>query len=382
MKLRYLASARMPTEKAHGIQIMNMCSAFAHAGAQVELVVPNRKNGTTGDSFEYYSIPKNFTIRFLKVTDLTGFARIFGRFAYLLLANSFARRAQIDARKNPADIYFHRDEQTFIRFAQAGLPSIFEMHTVPQHLERYREAFANCIAIVAISRGIRDELLSANVPAEKIILAPDGVDLKRFSKSIVERGEARKQLNLDPHARIALYAGQLFPWKGADTLVASGAYLKEGSHILIVGGGAGREQELKAVAQRLKSRVVFAGQVRHELVPLYLSSADIVVIPNSGKDRIGSHHTSPLKLFEAMAMGKAIIASDLPALREILDDTSALFVQPDEPQALGKAIASLLADPIRQKKLGATAHDLVQRFDWHARAEYILKAIKRLDRTP
>lgn len=370
----------MPTEKAHGIQIASMCAAFASQGVSVELVLPKRhnKNRKVSDLFAYYDIPRTFSVRALPIFDLTRFAFIFGRFAFALLPRSFARVARADARKNPADLYYVRDEHVFRLFAETGLPVVFEIHTMMNRPERFKEAFLRSIAIVAITHGLRDELVERGVPPEKIIVAPDGVDLKRFAPG-VPKEDARKTLSLPPKERIALYTGQLFPWKGVDTLIEAATHLKENEVVLIVGGGAGRERELQRRAKKIRARVRFAGQVPHQKIPLYLAAADCVVVPTSGKEKIGRSHTSPLKLFEAMAMGKAIVASNIPSLCEVVDSKTALFFPADNATALGETLSSILTDPLRAAKLGSNAKDAISSYDWNARARYIMTSIKKLD---
>lgn len=382
MKLRYLTSARLPTEKAHGIQIVSMCQAFAAAGAEVELVIPRRYTQKKSETelFAYYTIPPTFSLRTLPILNLTPLAPLLGKIPYALLYRSFAKNAHKDAQKNTADIYYIRDDQTFIRLAESGLPTVYETHTVPNRAERFKEAFERCIAIICITQNLRNELIAVGAPAHKLFVAPDAVDLTRFSSNKTKE-DARKILGIDQKKQIVVYTGQLFKWKGVDTLVEASVHLKENQEVIIVGGGAGYETELKEKAKKIKARVRFEGQQPHTKIPDYLQAADYVIIPTSGKERLGSHHTSPLKLFEAMAMGKAIIASNLPSLREILDETCALFFTADNPESLAQVFSSALHDKQRAAKLGATAHDRAQSYTWEKRANDILAFIRRLDRT-
>ncbi len=375
MKLRYIANVRLPTEKAHGLQIMSMCAAFAAVGAEVELLIPDRFNKIAGDPFEYYGVPRVFSISRLKTIDFTRYENILGSAAYWLQTWSFAQAALKDARKNPAAVYYHRDEYAFKRFAEAGEPSVWELHIVPNHLPRYRRALAAAKKIVVITRGIAEDLIAAGVPAEKILVAPDGADLAKF-QNLPDHSAARAALGLPPEKIIALYTGQLFPWKGVDALVEAAAGLPREILVVIVGGGAGRLQELKARAEAAGASVLFVGQVKHDQIPLYLAAADFAVIPNSGKEEISHRYTSPLKLFEALAAGRPIIASDLPSLREVLDSTTAIFTPPDNPAALGQAIIALAADPARRAALSAAARAQSHQYDWTARARNIIEAIK------
>ena len=89
MKIIYLANARIPTEKAHGIQIMKMCEAFSDADAKILLLIPRRINWIKEDPFEYYGIKKNFRIKKLPTIDLIPLDFILGNLALWIQAISF-----------------------------------------------------------------------------------------------------------------------------------------------------------------------------------------------------------------------------------------------------------------------------------------------------
>jgi glycosyltransferase involved in cell wall biosynthesis len=100
-----------------------------------------------------------------------------------------------------------------------------------------------------------------------------------------------------------------------------------------------------------------------------LVSADILALPNPAS-AISNHATSPLKLFEYMAAGRAIVASDLPSIREVLNhDTNALLVAPGDPAALAAAIRRLATDAALRGRLGAAARSAVLDYSWSRRAE-------------
>jgi len=366
MTIRYLANLRLPTEKAHGIQIMSMCNAFASFEIDIELVVPNLYNKIKQNPFDYYGIKKSFPIRYLKTFDLTRFGAFLGPIAYILQTWSFGSKALKDARESPADIYYHRDPITFIRFTHRNLPSVWEVHTIPSRFYLYRKACEKAEKIVTVSRGAADKLIELGISAEKIVIAPAGVDVKKF-RNLVDKKEARKKLGLNQSKMIVLYTGQLYPWKGVDVLIKASNSLPHNISVIIVGGSDNDIKKLK-----INANVTFVGQVKHSLVPLYLAAADIVVIPNSRKEKISEYYTSPLKLSEAVAAGKAIIASRLPSLCEILDDNTAYLIPPDDPSSLRSAIIALAKDEKRRERLSSFALKNSKVFDWKIRAKKIL----------
>lgn len=374
MNLRYLANIRVPTEKAHGIQIFSMCAALASVGVSVELVVPNRRSPLTDDPFVYYGVKQNFAVRRLSTGDVTWLQPYLGRFAFWLQTISFAIMALVDAYRHPAAVYYHRDEVTFLLFALFGLPSVWEMHRVPNHLWVYRRAMGQAKMLVVITQGIADALQEHGVRGDTVFVAPDGVDRERFT-DVSPRDQIRARYGWGVDACVVLYTGQFYAWKGVDTVIAAAQNLPSNVHVVLVGGGGGRSEEMMQMNTALGGRVFFVGQVSPHLVPAYLAAADIVLIPNSAREEISRRYTSPLKVFEALAAGKAMIVSDLPSLREVLDDTCAVFVPADNAPALARAIADLAKDFDRRVALGAAAAVRSQSFTWTGRAARIVEQL-------
>jgi glycosyltransferase involved in cell wall biosynthesis len=168
------------------------------------------------------------------------------------------------------------------------------------------------------------------------------------------------------------YAGHLYAWKGVDVLLEALARVPD-AHGLVVGGHE-RETDLarlRALATRLRidDRVTFTGHLLPSAVAGRLARADVLALPNPAS-AISTHSTSPLKLFEYMAAGKAIIASDLPAIREVLtDEVNALLVTPGDAEALAAAIRRLANDAVLRRRLGERAQSAVAEYSWDRRAE-------------
>jgi glycosyltransferase involved in cell wall biosynthesis len=112
-----------------------------------------------------------------------------------------------------------------------------------------------------------------------------------------------------------------------------------------------------------------------------LAAADVLALPNSGRAAVSRYYTSPLKLFEYMAAERPIIASDLPALREIIaNEETALLVPPDDASALAAAVERLRADPALARRLAANARSAVGAHTWERRAARILDFVRSSDR--
>jgi glycosyltransferase involved in cell wall biosynthesis len=174
--------------------------------------------------------------------------------------------------------------------------------------------------------------------------------------------------------QLAIYTGHLYEWKGASVFAEAAAQL-ENVRALIVGGTEEDVRRLRAeVSERGWKNVEVIGYVAPDQIPFYQVAADVVVLPNSAKSEISRLHTSPLKLFEYMASGTPIIASDLPSLREVLrDNENAILVEADEAKALANGIKKILDDRPLADRLAAAARKDVEAMTWAARAESVIR---------
>jgi glycosyltransferase involved in cell wall biosynthesis len=369
MKLTYLANIRLPTEKAHGIQIMKMCEAFARTGTQVELVVPKRHNAIVEDPFDYYGVERIFTITTLPAYSLVGW----GRSGFLIQAIGFARAVRRYLRQTKPDIVYSRDKVVLLLLPQTT-PFVWEIHT-GESRRVARILGKRAKAIVAITNSLAVECDALGIPREKIIVAHDGVDLKQFSVLISQK-EARQKLGMPLDKKLVVYTGHLYAHKGADTLAEAMIFFAPDVLAVIVGG---TETDLKRfrATYRDSKNILIVGQRPHADIPHYLKAADVLVLPNSMTSEASRLHTSPMKLFEYMASGVPIVASDVPSLREIIDESMANFFTPDDPESLARVVSDVFARyPLALEKASKT-RAIATRYSWDARAHNILACMHR-----
>lgn len=387
MKIFYVTDARIPTEKAHGYQIAKMCEAFQARGAEVHLVVPRRKNPLHDDPFDYYGIPRSFEIHYLPVLDLVSlpvFRRLpFSLFAYVALMATFlpAVRAFLRLRLSPGDILYTRSWE--IAFSFSGYGNLFfEVHEILRAHRLIPRLYSRAAGVVAITTCLRDIILSRMAGTGRVFVAPDAVDLRSFA-SLPSSHEARRRLGLPPDRVIVGYVGMLTVHgtteKGVADLMRAVAILhSRGSNPLlaVVGGPASAVARYRLLADSLHigAHVVFPGQVSRADVPLWMRACDILAIPWP-RTAFSACYTSPLKLFEYMAAGKPIVASDLPSLRDVLDERLAVFSVPGDPASLAAACGKLIDDPALRVRLGDAACRRAPGHTWDARAAAILAFI-------
>jgi glycosyltransferase involved in cell wall biosynthesis len=214
------------------------------------------------------------------------------------------------------------------------------------------------------------------ISEDKIVYWPNGTDVECFAID-ESREAAREAIGLDVRGPVALYVGQFFPWKGVATLVRALTYVPRELTLVLVGGtDEDKEVLLKEVPEAENARIRFVSFERRERIPHWLRAADVLVLPNTGRDKVSRFYTSPMKLFEYMAAGRPIVASDLPSIREILSEELASLVQPDDPEALARGIAEALENKAGASERAARARVEVARYSWDARARALLPHLR------
>lgn len=364
MKLLYLANIRFPTEKAHGVQIMKMCEAFARAGVEVELAVPNLQSDIPEDPFSYYAITTRFPITRLPVLECG--AR--GRIRFYIQTFSFALSALFFLRKRSCDVIYGRDEVVLLATRVFGWKkTVWEAHGYFNVV--VRRMLRTCPLIVVTSRGIKD-FYSAKGSRARILIAPNGIDLGDFTPP-TDKGIARRRLGLPLDAYIAMYIGRLDGWKGVQTFCEAADFLTKDIILVAIGG----EPDQVPTMKKRYPKIIFLGFKPYRDLAHNQAAADVLVLPNTGKDEISRSRTSPLKLFSYMASGRPIVASDLPSTGEIIGPASARLVQADNPRALAEGILALSRNPAEAERLSHQAFRDVAAYSWTRRARNILDFI-------
>lgn len=360
----YIANIRLPTEKAHGIQIMNMCSAFARSGQEVTLLVPRRKNHIKENPFSYYGVSKNFKIEKLPTIDLFGSSHL----GFLLQSVVFALKSFVYLATHSRGVVYSRDELPLLFASFFGGENIWEVH-MPRYNMLAKILLRRIKKIVAISQGLKDFYITKGFLQKSILVAEDGVDLERFGKSF-DKGVARAKLSLPLNEKMVMYIGRLDKWKGAQTLLEASKSLKEG-RVVIIGDGA-----LRNDLEKDYPNAIFLGALPYRDLAENQQAADVLIIPNSGKSEVSRLYTSPLKLFAHMASGIPIVASDLPSLREVLRGDNSILVEADNAEELLSGIQNALQ--LSQKTLEKTkkAKEDVKEYSWKNRAIKVLTFIQ------
>ena len=367
MNLAYITNVRLPTKKAHGIQTMNMCEAFAHADVSVTLYAPRRLNTEKEAPFLFYGVTRNFRIRKIPCLDVFFAEKILGRIVYWVQLITFFLFSFFTFLFKSRNTVVYTREPLFTLFSWIGFYVVYEAHTIPE--SKHGSFFflaRQADQVVTISQGLFDVFVKNGFPRKKVFVAHDGIALDRHTCA-QECDAVRHSFGIPTEGKIVLYTGLFDDWKGYKTLLKSSLQFPNNTHLVMAGGTSAQVEKLS----REYEKVIFLGYISQGDIPCLQKCADVCVVPNSGKTKMSKYYTSPLKVFSYMASGKAIVATRIPSLQEVLNDDNAYFAEPDNIDSLAKAIKEALNDRSADEK-GRRARREVEDYTWKKRAQNII----------
>ena len=360
MRIVCISSSQVPSDTANSIQVMKVCQALTQLGHEVILLVPGLKpaDPVVSNLKQHYGLQSIYKIEWLPVRT----------------RRVFPWKAVQRARRLGADVLYSWPLQSGVLGLLAGMPSLLELHDFPSGRFgplwlRLFIVFPGRKRLLSISEALR---LALDLPVETTVVAPDGVDLERYV-DLPDPVSARRKLGLPP-TPIVLCTGHLYEGRGADLFLALAEKFPQNNFVWVGGRAADVEAWKERAAGQGLANLTFTGFVLNEQIPLYQSAADVLLMPYQRTVATSSGGNtadicSPMKMFEYMAAGRAILSSDLPVLHEVLDETTAVFCPPDNTGAWETALGILLGDENRRQALGQCARQAVLPYSWIERAK-------------
>ncbi len=267
--------------------------------------------------------------------------------------------------KTSPDIIFVRHPKLAAALLNEGHRVVYEAHAL------FHDKHPDDAKIAAMEREIASKALG-------IIFTTNGLKNRWFQlykdkdtkTTVIPNGtfynpDLKKHFNPGRIDTIYYVGSSYYPWKGLDTLYRA-VEIIDNLQLELIG-----EFDPLSIPSAISKRVRLHGYVSNRKAREILQSAEITVLPNSGKDIESTNYTSPLKLFDYMAACTAIIASDLPSIRELVSEEEVLFFRPDDHVSLKDAIVSLTRDGKLRKKLAVSAWKHAEKYSWDARARQI-----------
>jgi glycosyltransferase involved in cell wall biosynthesis len=372
MKIACVSPSTVPSRTANSIQAMKACHGLAQNGHEVRLFLPGEGRSAWDSLVNQYGLETEFQLTWLPSR------RIFRRY-------EFSFNAVSQAQRWGADVVYTWLPQAGLIALERGIPSILEVHDRLQgslgpwvfgrfchHRGRKRLAVIThaLLKVLENENGIQPA-------AGEVVITPNGVEWERFANQPAPK-EARATLGLR-EAPTAAFSGHFYAGRGTNMLFALAQSLPEIQFLWI----GGRQEDIDHWKSRLHAEnvqnVVLTGFVENSRLPLHLAAAEVLMIPferiirgSSGGN--SADICSPMKLFEYMAAGRAILTSDLPVIHEVLNDTNACFAPPEDLPAWQESLSALIKDPPLTRKLGENAREDARQYSWMERERRALEA--------
>jgi glycosyltransferase involved in cell wall biosynthesis len=276
----------------------------------------------------------------------------------------------------PYVIFFDADQIAELDFMGKPLKGLLRWRA--QNILRENLSLAQ--RILCVSEPAKNHLMKTwDVPAHKIHVLSNAVDIQRFQPDPDLRARTRASLALTTHPLI-VFVGSFYQWHDILTLLNSFALVLRScpdARLVLVGDGTEREKMMQHAADlKIADAVTFTGFVTHDEVAGYVNAADIAVVPVPAMKQ--EMWLSPMKLFEYMAAGKAVVASAMGQIVHVVrDGENGCLVPAGDVVALADVIERLIADADLRDRLGRQARkDAVKAHSWEqylSRLEHILK---------
>ncbi|MBI3144317.1 MAG: glycosyltransferase family 4 protein [Pseudogulbenkiania sp.] len=390
MKLAYLDPHPVPDTTPSTMQMLQTVDGLGQAGVDVTLITPQSvlsPEAVLGRPLsEKVELAHQFDPRKKWFFPFSTHKPFFwqakralqqGRFDAVLVRN--LKLADYLLRQNlGVRIYFETHEifaQTFLEEHPELPGSKRRKHRVLKAREQF--VYNHAAGVFALTSLLIDDIKQHyGIAHDRFCVLPDGFD-PALAQAALQRHAGRQR---PPGPLRVLYLGSLHPWKGVGTLIDALPLVQSELELVIAGGETHRIEELRARASILgvEKRVNFLGKVPPTERFDVIAQADICALPLT-KSSIASRYTSPLKLFEYMAMGKPIVIADLPSIKEVVaDQVSAVLFEAENKESLAAVFDKLAMLEQPRQELGKNAAKLSLGYMWASRAEIIKKKVAEL----
>ena len=369
MKIAAIATSRLPATTANSIQVMKACQALVQLGHQLSVFVPELK--PTGATITPADLALQYGLRSeFPVTWLPGRAGM-RRYDFCLDA---VRRA----RQMGVDVVYTWAVQAALFALLSDLPAVLEVHGPPEgwlgpQVFRSFLQIRGRKRLLVITQALLQMLRKkyARLRIDEIVVAHNGVDIEQYA-DLPSPQAARKDLGL-PEVFTAVYSGHLYPGRGLSMLEELAMRFPQAQFVCL----GGQPEQVNAWRHHLEGlachNVRLLGFIPNQELPSYQAAADVLLMPyeraiagSGGGD--SAAYASPMKMFDYMACRRAILSSDLPVIREILNERNGVLCPPEDPHAWSAAFSRLMGDESLRKQLAEQAWADVQDYTWQKRA--------------
>ena len=363
-------TSQVPSDTANSIQAVMACDGLRRCGQEICLFVPGEGEvpfSEIRDQYGLYCRPFQTN----RLASRSGMHRI-----------DFTLSVLAEARKVHADVLYTWTIQTAAAAALGGLRSAYEIHDMPvgggiRWFDLYTRT-KTPKKILCITRALRGKLLERfpHLRPEDCLIMPNGFSPEDYT-ALPELAEAKRQMGFAAGRPVISCSGHLYKGRGSSLFMELAARFPEADFHWFGGTSEAVRSCREEAARAGLDNVVFHGTVPRKQLPLAQAACDFLLMPYA-KEIAGSgggnsaEICSPMKMFEYMAQGRCILSSDLPVIHEVLDESCAVFCEPEDPGSWEEGLRSILSDPAKQIRLAAEAKRRSYRYTWQKRAEIYL----------
>lgn len=366
MKIACITTSKVPSSTANSIQAMKVCQALQQVGESVHLWVPKFQTATWPELAEIYGLSTPFEV------DWIPFIKNARQY-------DFSWKAVQAGLSQGSQVVYTWALQAAVIGVMRRIPTVMEFHDLPTgtfgpHLFR---AFLNAPGkkvILTTTRALAnllEEKFNVSISEKNLQIAPNGTELERY-EHLPTSSDARRQLKLKDTLTI-VYSGHFYTGRGMEILMSLAKALPQYQFLWIGGTPEDIDPWKSKLNQAAIDNVVITGFINNQFLPLYQAAGDILIMPyqraiagSSGGNIVNV--INPMKMFDYLASGRAIAASDIPVFHEVLNAKNSVFCTPDDEEEWVKTIQHLASDEKLRQSLARQARQDAKHYTWKIRA--------------
>jgi glycosyltransferase involved in cell wall biosynthesis len=381
----------LPQPGAHLVQIVHLANAAANLGYGTvlvdidrgstalnpfNLVAPFRPHAPGAALTKYYNLQDKLQVASLPMPypiDRVG--------SKWTNSSTIACKYYLPVHLRPRTRLVHSRDWNFVKAAvKQGIAAIYER----DHYEnkRYEPEIVNhplFQVTVTVADTVREHLIAKGMPPEKVIKLHNGFNQLFYTRQAIAARQWRSQLLADSGDRLVVYAGELVRFKGIDLLLDLAPALPKVKFAFAGGSKAQIQTYQQQIRDRGLSNITLLGYLPHNRLASVLQAADVLVYPHLSGE--AASFTSPMKLFDYIAAGRPIVATQIEPLKEFADSPLvAAWCEPDSPQAFREGLERVLARYPQWSPEHISDRDLVQQYSWESRIQQTLDRVNPVHR--